>query len=62
MFLGVGEMAQLVKCLPTKHEDLSLISRTHVKCHMVVAFVDNLRAKEAETRGSLGLPGQQNLA
>lgn len=55
-------MAQLVKYLPTKHEDLSLISRTHVKCHMVVAFADNLRAKEAETRGSLGLPGQQNLA
>lgn len=38
-------MAQLVKCLPTKHEDLGLISRTHVKCHMAVAFADNLRDK-----------------
>lgn len=25
------EMTQLAKCLPCKHEDLSLISRTHEK-------------------------------
>jgi hypothetical protein len=28
---GVGEMTQSVKCLPQKHKEPTLISRTHVK-------------------------------
>lgn len=28
---GVEEMAQLVKCLPHKHEELTLIPRTHTE-------------------------------
>ena len=48
---GIEGKAQLVKCLPSKHEDLSSIPRTHVKnknLDMVVC------SGEAETCESLG--------
>lgn len=32
-------MAQLVKCLLCKHEDLSLISNTHIKSWVVAEFI-----------------------
>lgn len=48
-------MAQLVKCLPCKDEDLSLISRTHMKKMSMVFLACHLSAGEAETRISMGL-------
>lgn len=48
-------MVPIVKGLPCKQEDLSLISGTNVK-----SWAQWL-AEEAETGGSLGLSGQSGL-
>lgn len=53
-------MLRLVKCLLHKHEDLSVIPSTHVKCWGVVVHAYNPSAgeTETETEGFLELTGQ----
>lgn len=53
---GTGRMAQLVRCLPYKHENLNSISQKQKVD--VVEQVYNPRAREAWASQSLGLPGQ----
>lgn len=49
-FIRIGEMIALwIKCLPQKHQDLSLIPRT----------TSDPSTREADTEGSLVLSGQQ---
>lgn len=49
-------MAELVKCLPLKREDVSPIPGTYVKS--VVVLTCNSKVGEAETGGFLKLVGQ----
>lgn len=58
MPLGAREMAQLVKCLLCKHEDLSLIPKIHVQMLGLAEEVHNPSTGEAEAGASLGLSGQ----
>lgn len=50
-----GEMAWSVKGLHYKHEDLSLISRTHVQMPGMVAHIYKPSAGEVEAGGCLRL-------
>lgn len=50
-----GLKNDLVKCLPCKWEDLSLISRTHITKPGTLAPAYGACSGEAETGGSLGL-------
>lgn len=52
---GLGRW--LRKCLIQKCEALVVIPRTHIKKTGIVAHACNPETKEAETGGSLGLPG-----
>lgn len=54
------EMAQSAKCLPWKHEELSLIPRTPVNKLSMVACTCNFMAGELEKGGFLELAGQQS--
>lgn len=53
--LGVGEIAQMVKCLLCRHEDPSSIPRTYIKMPEMVASACKLRAGEKLTGGILGV-------
>lgn len=48
-------IVQLIKCLPCKHEDISLIPRDHVKKLGMVAFACNPRIGKLEMDKLLGL-------
>ena len=52
---GAGEIAQSVKCLPCRHEDLSSIPRTQNTKVYVPLHACNPSAVEAETGGFLRL-------
>lgn len=52
------ELVQFVKCLLCKHEDISLIPRTHFEKLSMVAQVCKPSDREAEAGRSLGLTGQ----
>lgn len=52
-------MAQLVECLPCKHEDLSLISRKKAGCGSACF---NPSAVKTKAGGSLGLSGKPVLS
>lgn len=53
---GSVKLAQLIKCLLLKHEDLSLIPTTHIETQMwLVVQACNLSAGEADTGRSLQL-------
>lgn len=53
-----GEIAQLVKCLPYKQEDMSLVPRTNIKKMSVVANACNHSSQETEPGRCLGPAGQ----
>lgn len=50
-------MAEAVKHLPRKHEDLDSIPRTHAEMPGVVACTCSLRAGEVDTDRSLEITG-----
>jgi hypothetical protein len=55
----LGDMAQLVKCLPLRHKDPSLTSKTHIEswaqqCASVMSELKNWEPKRA--LGTQGLP------
>ena len=49
-------MTQDIKCLSDKQEDMSLISRVHLKNLGAVEHVCNPRTGEIEKSWSLGIP------
>lgn len=51
------EMAESIKCVPHKPEDLSLTPSNHVKKPAVMVDICNSSMGEPETGGSLGLVG-----
>lgn len=53
-----GEVAQSVKCLLKKHEDIGLTLRSRIKKPGMVACTCNRNTVEAETGGFLESPGQ----
>lgn len=53
---GAGEMAQSIKCVLRKHEDL--VTKAHVTTLGIVAHTCNLSAGVTVTGGSLGLSDQ----
>lgn len=55
-----GELAQVAKCLPQKHKDLSMTPRTHVEIPGMVVCACNPSGAEIEAGGSLGLTGSQS--
>lgn len=50
-------MAESIKCVPHKPEDLSLTPSNHVKKPAVMVDICNSSMGEPETGGSLGLVG-----
>lgn len=55
---GAGEMVQSVKCILSKHEDLTLDLQCSCKKLGTAVNIYNLNTEEAEAGGSLELVGQ----
>lgn len=59
---GVGEMAQLVKCLSHRHKDPSLTSKTHIEswANQRASLMSELKNWESErASGPQGLPSSE---
>lgn len=56
--LWPGKIAQTIKCLPGKHQDMSLILRTHVTRLGASVWSCVPSTRETEMRGSWGLAAQ----